>query len=54
KEITKGTWHGHCEIHELFQAAYKLKPGFLCKLLHGSEELSPQSDLASLLPNVAL
>ncbi|CAE8727636.1 unnamed protein product, partial [Polarella glacialis] len=47
-EITKGTWHGHCKAHELFQAAYKSKPGFLCKLLHGSEDLSPQSDLASL------
>ncbi|CAE8645392.1 unnamed protein product, partial [Polarella glacialis] len=52
KEVTRGTWHGHCKAHELFQAAYKSKPGFLCKLLHGSEELSPQSDLASLLQNV--
>ncbi|CAE8593517.1 unnamed protein product, partial [Polarella glacialis] len=51
-EITRGTWHGHCKAHEIFQAAYKSKPGFLCKLLHGSEELSPQSDLASLLQNV--
>ncbi|CAE8581395.1 unnamed protein product [Polarella glacialis] len=41
------------KAHELFQAAYKSKPGFLCKLLHGSEELSPQSDLASLSQNVA-
>ncbi|CAE8652143.1 unnamed protein product, partial [Polarella glacialis] len=48
QEITKGTWHGHCKAHELFQAAYKSKPGFLCKLLHGSEEMSPQRDLASL------
>ncbi|CAE8645069.1 unnamed protein product, partial [Polarella glacialis] len=48
QEITKGTWHGHCKAHELFQAAYKVKPGFLCKLLQGSEEVSPQSDLASL------
>ncbi|CAE8587978.1 unnamed protein product [Polarella glacialis] len=52
KEIIRGTWHGHCKAHELFQAAHKSKPGFRCKLLHGSEELSPQSDLASLLQNV--
>ncbi|CAE8741625.1 unnamed protein product [Polarella glacialis] len=50
-EITKGTWHGHCKAHELFQAAYKSKPGFLCKLLHGSKEVDPQSDLASLGQN---
>ncbi|CAE8715137.1 unnamed protein product [Polarella glacialis] len=53
KEVTRGTWHGHCKAHELFQAAYKSKPGFLCKLLHGGEEVSPHSDLASLLPNDA-
>ncbi|CAE8712654.1 unnamed protein product [Polarella glacialis] len=50
-EITKGTWDGHCKAHELFQAAYKSKPGFLCKLLDGSEEFSPQRDLASLSLN---
>ncbi|CAE8629578.1 unnamed protein product, partial [Polarella glacialis] len=49
--IIEGTWHGHCKAHELFQAAYKSKPGFMCKLLNGSEELSPQSDLASLCQN---
>ncbi|CAE8645900.1 unnamed protein product, partial [Polarella glacialis] len=46
------TWPGHCKAHELFQAAYKSKPGFLCKLLHGGEELSPQRDLASLSENL--
>ncbi|CAE8672117.1 unnamed protein product, partial [Polarella glacialis] len=51
KEIAEGTWDGHCKAHELFKAAYKSKPGFLCKLLHGSQELSPQSDLASLCQN---
>ncbi|CAE8601501.1 unnamed protein product, partial [Polarella glacialis] len=50
-EITKGTWHGHCKAHELFQAAYKTKPGFMCKLLHGDQVLSPQSDVASLRQN---
>ncbi|CAE8727963.1 unnamed protein product [Polarella glacialis] len=53
KEITQGTWHGHCKAHELFQAAYKFKPGFLCTLLSGSEDLSPQSDLASVCQNSA-
>ncbi|CAE8644431.1 unnamed protein product, partial [Polarella glacialis] len=43
--IIKGTWHGRSKAHELFQAAYKSKPGFMCKLLHGIEEVSPQSDL---------
>ncbi|CAE8645016.1 unnamed protein product, partial [Polarella glacialis] len=47
-EITRGTWQGDCKALELFQAAYKSKPGFLCKLLHGGRELSPQTDLASL------
>ncbi|CAE8646294.1 unnamed protein product [Polarella glacialis] len=47
-EISEGTWPGHCKAYELFQAAYRSKPGFLCKLLHGSEELDPQSDLQSL------
>ncbi|CAE8632171.1 unnamed protein product [Polarella glacialis] len=51
KEITDSTWDGHCKAHELFQAAYGSKPGFLRKLLHGSQELSPQSDLASLCHN---
>ena len=40
-EITQGTWRGHYKTHELFQAAYESETGFLCKLLHGDEELSP-------------
>ncbi|CAE8651084.1 unnamed protein product, partial [Polarella glacialis] len=48
KEIIQGTWHGQSKANELYQAAYLSKPGFLCKLLHGIQELSPQSDLASL------
>ncbi|CAE8604569.1 unnamed protein product, partial [Polarella glacialis] len=53
-EITKGTRHGLCKTHELFQAAYKSKPGFLCKLLHDGKELSPQRDLNSLCEDLNL
>ncbi|CAE8633900.1 unnamed protein product, partial [Polarella glacialis] len=51
--VIKGTWRGHCKAHEIFQAAYKSKPGFPCKLRHGSDELSPQSALATLCLNCA-
>ncbi|CAE8645418.1 unnamed protein product [Polarella glacialis] len=53
QEITQGSWNGHCKVHELYQAVYKLKTGFLCKLLHGGKELSPQSCVASLCQSFA-
>ncbi|CAE8636008.1 unnamed protein product [Polarella glacialis] len=47
-EIVRGTWHGQCKVLELFQAAYRVKPGFLCKLLHGSVEVNAQRNLDDL------
>ncbi|CAE8589993.1 unnamed protein product [Polarella glacialis] len=39
---------------KLFQAAYRSKPGFLCKLLHGSVKINPQINLDSLCQDFGL
>ncbi|CAE8729506.1 unnamed protein product, partial [Polarella glacialis] len=38
EKITAGTWDGQCKAREVYQAVHRSKPGFRCKLLHGSQE----------------